>query len=494
MLTTAQIFTVLTNNQATLQAGVAPLLVMAWNGQINQPLLGVSTDTRQLQPTQLFAALRGDTFDGNQMAIKAARAGAGAALMDDAALANQLNAGFPQLPIYLVGDTRRALAALAGFWRQQFVLPVIGVCGSNGKTTVKEMIHSILCADVGADYVLATQGNLNNEIGVPLTLFRLNAQHRASVIEMGMNHPGEIAQLAAIAQANVALVNNAQREHQEFMHDVKSVAIENGAVIQALGPDGVAVFPEDDEFTSLWCSFTAQRNCVTFGYSTAATISADADAQPNSFQMIEADQRYTVQLHIAGRHNVRNAMAAAACARAINISWPNICKGLNTFRPVAGRLVTHQLPNGTTLIDDSYNANPDSVLAAIDVLKSLPRPRALMLGDMGEVGDKGSEFHSEIGTYAALAGIDCVITHGELSRFTQAACLAAGGTAIHVDSIESAQSQAQQLSSQHYHLLVKGSRFMRMERVVTTLLKIAPAGVSPLVTNPAVTDPVSRAH
>ena len=304
-----------------------------------------------------------------------------------------------------------------------------------------------------------------------------------------MNHPGEIAQLAAIAQANVALVNNAQREHQEFMHDVKSVAIENGAVIQALGRDGIAVFPEDDEFTALWRSLSERRKCVTFGYSKAATISTDADALPNSFQMLEANQHYAVQLHIAGRHNVRNAMAAAACARAINISWPNICKGLNTFRPVAGRLVMHQLRNGTTLIDDSYNANPDSVLAAIDVLQSLPRPRALILGDMGEVGDKGSQFHYEIGTYAAKAGIDCVVTHGELSRFTQSACQAAGGNAIHADSIESVQLQAQQLSSQHHHLLVKGSRFMRMERVVDTLTKPAAAEVD-LVT----TAPVSRAH
>ena len=485
MLTTAQIFTVLSNGHA----GVEPLLTRAWNGQINQLLLGVNTDTRHLRPKQLFAALRGDTFDGNQMAIKAAQAGAGAALMDDAALAQQLNADFPQLPIYLVSDTRHALAALASFWRHQFSLPVIGVCGSNGKTTVKEMIRSILCADVGADHVLATQGNLNNEIGVPLTLFRLNAQHRAGVIEMGMNHPGEIAQLAATAQANVALVNNAQREHQEFMHDVESVAIENGAAIQALGRDGIAVFPEDDEFTPLWRSFSGRRTCLTFGYSKAATISADSNALPNNFQMTQANQHYPVQLHIAGRHNVRNAMAAAACARAINISWSNICKGLNAFRPVAGRLVMHQLPNGTTLIDDSYNANPDSVLAAIDVLQSLPRPRTLILGDMGEVGDKGPQFHSEIGTYAARAGIDCVVTHGELSRSTQSACLAAGGTAIHADSIESVQLQAQQLSNQHHHLLVKGSRFMRMERVVANLLNTASAEVASTTS-----DPVSRAH
>ena len=466
MLTTAQIFNVL----STANAGIKPLLAMSWNGQTSDHLLGVSTDTRQLQAKQLFAALRGDTFDGNQMCLKAAQSGAGAVLMDDEALAQQVNTDFPQLPIYLVSDTRKALARLASFWRQQFSLPVIGVCGSNGKTTVKEMISAILSVDVGVDHVLATKGNLNNEIGVPLTVFQLSAQHRASVIEMGMNHPGEIAQLAAIALANIALVNNAQREHQEFMHDVKSVAIENGAVIQALPPEGVAVFPEDDEFTSLWRGFSQQRKCVTFGYSEAATISAKADALPDHFQMLEADQHHVVQLQIAGRHNVRNAMAAAACARAANVSWSSICKGLNAFRPVAGRLLSHQLPNGTTLIDDSYNANPDSVLAAIDVLQSMPRPRALILGDMGEVGDKGSQFHSEIGTYAAKAGIDYVVTHGDLSRYTQLACLAAGGKASHAETIESVQLQARQLSSQHHHLLVKGSRFMRMERVVNTLL------------------------
>ena len=467
MLSPSQIFSVL----STTEVDAGPLLTIAWNSQLKDELIGISTDTRQLKANQLFAALRGDTFDGNQMAIKAAQASAGAVLMDNLLLAKELNNSFPKLPLYLVSDTRRAMAALANFWRRQFSLPLIGVCGSNGKTTVKEMINAILCADVGADFVLATLGNRNNEIGVPLTLFRLNAQHRASVIEMGMNHPGEIAVLAGIAQATVALVNNAQREHLEFMLDIQSVAIENGAVIQALAADGVAVFPGDDEFTSLWRGFSRERKCVTFGYTKSATISANANALPNNFEMFEADQTYEVQLHIAGRHNVRNAMAAAACARAANISWSSICKGLNAFRPVAGRLVTHHLPNGTTLIDDSYNANPDSVLAAIDVLQSLPRPRALVLGDMGEVGDRGPQFHAEIGSYAAQAGIDCLVTLGELSRATQFAYQAAGGVAIHADSIEAVQLQAQQLSDQNFHLLIKGSRFMRMERVVNSLLK-----------------------
>ena len=472
MLTLVQINDVL----AASTGSAGPLLISHYNGKTAATISAVCTDTRQLQPNQLFAALRGETFDGNQMAIKAAQLGAAALLMDDVNVAAQVHAQFTQLPIYVVRESRLGLAALASFWRQQFDLPVIGVCGSNGKTTVKEMIKAILVADVGADHVLATQGNLNNEIGVPMTLFRLNAKHRASVIEMGMNHPGEIAQLAAMAHANVALVNNAQREHQEFMHDVKSVAIENGAVIQALSEDGVAVFPEDDAFTGLWREFSGARRCVTFGFSKAATISTDRQAHPAEFSMVEGMQSFAVKLNIAGSHNVRNAMAAAACARAAGIAWTSICKGLNAFTPVSGRLVTHQLPNGTTLIDDSYNANPDSVIAAIDVLKTLPKPRALILGDMGEVGDKGPLFHAEVGAYAANAQIDCLVTYGELSRFAYSACRTAGGQALHADSIESAQAHAAQLSGQHYHLLVKGSRFMRMERVVGTLLNTQVTG------------------
>ena len=285
----------------------------------------VHTDSRSLQPGDLFVALRGERFDGNQFIAQAKAQGAVAVLCEATGEAAAAAQGLPAL---VVPDARLALGELAAGWRAQFDLPVIAVTGSNGKTTVTQMIASILRAHAGED-ALSTQGNLNNDIGVPLTLFNLRPHHRIAVVELGMNHPGEIAYLSRLTQANVALVNNAQREHQEFMGTVEAVARENGAVLQALPQNGVAVFPSDEEFTPLWQSLIGQRNRRTFSMSAqAGTAALQADVRAALlvwqsgawlFTLKAAEGTAPVQLHIAGRHNVKNALAASACALAAGI-------------------------------------------------------------------------------------------------------------------------------------------------------------------------------
>lgn len=423
---------------------------------------GVSTDSRNLAAGNLFVALRGERFDAHDYLNEVAAKGAAAVL------AERVPDGFA-LPALLVPDTRTALGQLAAGWRRQFAVPVIGVTGSNGKTTVKEMIASILAAAHGADKVMATRGNLNNDIGVPLTVLRLEAGCKAAVVELGMNHPGEIAQLTAIAQPTVALVNNAQREHQEFMASVEAVARENGSVLSGLPSDGVAVFPADDAFTGLWRSLAGQRKVVTFGLDGAADVTASFTANAfGSDLMLRAQGREVpVRLAAAGVHNVRNALAATACALAAGIPLEAAVRGLETFMPVAGRLQRKQAASGALVIDDTYNANPDSVRAAIDVLAQFPARRLLVLGDMGEVGDEGPRFHQEIGAHAAARGIEHLLAHGELMRHAVAAC---GGNARHFDDIDSLKRDAETLCTAGTTVLVKGSRFMRMERVVNHLV------------------------
>jgi UDP-N-acetylmuramoyl-tripeptide--D-alanyl-D-alanine ligase len=281
------------------------------------------------------------------------------------------------------------------------------------------MAASILRAAVG-DAAHATQGNLNNDIGVPLTLLKLKPSHQLAVIELGMNHPGEIATLAAIAQPTVALVNNAQREHQEFMVSVAAVARENGAVLAALSADGVAVFPSDEEYTPIWRELAATRRVITFS---DTDTHAAVHAHNASWQAGAWDLHFTTPLgaerctlRVAGRHNLRNAMAAAACAVAAGVPLAAISRGLSAFEPVGGRSRALAVPladHTLTLIDDSYNANPDSVLAAIDVLAELPEPRLLALGDMGEVGEQGLAFHLEVLRHAQVRGIDAVHLAGD---------------------------------------------------------------------------------
>jgi len=439
----------------------------------------VHTDTRSLQAGDLFVALRGERFDAHAFLPQARAAGAVAAVARQGLAA----AGLPGVE---VPDTRLALGELARRWREQFDLPLIAVTGSNGKTTVTQMIASILRAAAG-EGAHATQGNLNNDIGVPLTLLRLTAAHRLSVVELGMNHPGEIAYLAALARPTVALVNNAQREHQEFMGTVEAVARENGQVIAALRSGGTAVFPSDDEYTPLWCALAQGRSLLTF-----SDTDTTADVHALSAQWADGAWalRFTspageqaCRLRIAGRHNVRNALAAAACALAAGVSLADIGRGLDAFEPVGGRsraLAVTLADRTLTLIDDSYNANPDSVVAAIRVLAELPAPRGLVLGDMGEVGDQGLAFHLEVLRQAQTSGIEVVHCAGEWMRQAVQALQDAGEPAprhwADVDAL-AAQMTQQVCSAQPplRSLLVKGSRFMRMERVVQAVQALAVA-------------------
>ncbi|WP_240636050.1 UDP-N-acetylmuramoyl-tripeptide--D-alanyl-D-alanine ligase [Caldimonas tepidiphila] len=439
------------------------------------PLARVHTDTRSLQPGDLFVALRGERFDAHDFLSQARAAGAVAALAER----GLAEAGLPGL---LVPDTRAALGALAAGWRARCTLPLVAVTGSNGKTTVTQMIASILRAQFG-DAAFATQGNLNNDIGVPLTLLRLRQQshgtwHRAGVVELGMNHPGEIAGLARMAAPTVALVNNAQREHQEFMASVEAVARENGAVIEALPADGIAVFPADDDYAPLWRELAGRRAVLRFALDGAADVTGEGrwtvDAAGGHWAVTLRTPQGVAEtvLRIAGRHNVKNALAATACALAAGVPLDAVARGLAAFEPVKGRSQVRAWRRGgeaLTLVDDSYNANPDSVRAAIDVLAALDAPRWLVLGDMGEVGDQGPAFHAEVGAYARERGVQQLWTAGALCAH---AAQAFGPAARHfagTDALIAALPEAPAARC----ALVKGSRFMKMDRVVEAL--VAPA-------------------
>ncbi|BDU57450.1 UDP-N-acetylmuramoyl-tripeptide--D-alanyl-D-alanine ligase [Limnohabitans sp. MORI2] len=428
----------------------------------------INTDSRTCQAGDLFVALKGERFDANDFLPQVATSGATAALATHGLTEAKL-AGVQ------VSDTRIALGQLAKGWRSQFKLPIIAVTGSNGKTTVTQMIASILRAGFGDD-ALATQGNLNNDIGVPQTLLRMRAHHRSAVVELGMNHPGEIAGLADMTQATVALVNNAQREHQEHMNSVDAVAQENGQVILALPANGVAVFPADDTYTAQWQAMAGAR--ATLCFSLAPHSSAPVRLQSAAWQQDHwAVVAHTpagdlhVQLHIAGRHNIGNALAATACALAAGVSLDVIAQGLSQFEPVKGRSralsVTCQ-GRTITVVDDTYNANPDSVRAAIDVLADLPAPRLLVLGDMGEVGQQGPEFHQEVGAYAKAQGIDHVLCLGDLAVHT---AQAVGAAAQHMADIDTLNAEMTKLLPHMGSVLVKGSRFMKMERVIDAILQ-----------------------
>ncbi len=438
----------------------------------------VHTDTRSIEPGDLFVALKGERYDANAFLAEAAQRGAVAAICH----ADADRSGVGSMACIAVADTRLALGALAQAWRAQFTLPVIAVTGSNGKTTVTQMLASILAAFRPDGGSLATRGNLNNDIGVPLTLLRLRPSHQIAVVELGMNHPGEIAALAAMARPTVALVNNAQREHLEFMHTVRAVAEENGTVIAALRPDGVAVFPRDDDYSAVWAGLAGGRRSATFALDTAdgadALACVQADWVSGAWQVhargMACELRY--RLAIAGRHNVKNSLAAAACALAAGVSPSAVVAGLQAFEPVKGRSRAVLLAvqgREVTLVDDTYNANPDSVRAAIDVLADLPGPRLLVLGDMGEVGHQGPEFHAEAGRYAQARGIERVLAMGDLAQAAVSACAGAQ----HFDSMDALIAAALQALPEVRSVQVKGSRFMRMERVVQAMESTAGAAV-----------------
>jgi UDP-N-acetylmuramoyl-tripeptide--D-alanyl-D-alanine ligase len=430
----------------------------------------VTTDTRTLVPGDLFVALEGEHFDGHDFVASALAQGAAAALV----AADRADA----LPGNLIAaaDPLVALGVLATHWRARFTLPVIAIVGSNGKTTVKEMTAAVLRAHFGAEAVLATRGNFNNAIGLPLTLLALRAAHNVAAIEIGMNHRGETAALAAIARPTIALINNAQREHQEFMRSVAEVAAEHADLIRALRPGGTAVLNADDASVDVWRDVARERRAgvVEFALDHPAAVRGRFAAEHcgGTLDIATPAGDATLRLHVPGRHNARNALAAATAALALGVPLAAVVRGLEAFRPIAGRLAAARAASGAELIDDTYNANPDSVRAAIDVLAAARPPRWLALGDMGEVGAHGRAFHREIGEYARAAGIDRLLTAGTLAAEASAA-FGEGGE--HFASVEALAAHLVAAAGEGTTILVKGSRFMRMERVVSALAGSAAA-------------------
>ena len=424
----------------------------------------VTTDTRALVPGDLFVALCGERFDGHDFVERALASGAVAALVErrrSAAWSGNLIA---------VDDTLPALGELAAFWRRRFDIPLAVVAGSNGKTTTKEMIASIFRAAAGDDAVAATPGNFNNAIGLPLALLALRASHRLAVFEIGMNHRGETRELAAIAGPTIAIITNAQREHQEFMQSVDDVAVEHADAVRGLRPQGTAVLNADDPRIGVWTDAAAAcgHPVVTFGLDHPADVTARHDVHANggALGLATPNGSARVVLRVPGRHMASNALAAAAAAHAAGLPLTAIVRGLESFRPVRGRLVVHRTDASVTVIDDTYNANPDSVRAAIDVLAAYPAPRWLVLGDMGEAGESGPAWHREIGGYARGAAIDRLLAAGDLAREAVAAF---GAGAEHFASVDDLAAGVMVDAKAGTTVLVKGSRFMRMERVVAGL-------------------------
>ncbi|ACC71849.1 UDP-N-acetylmuramoyl-tripeptide--D-alanyl-D-alanine ligase [Paraburkholderia phymatum] len=458
----------------TLREAAAVIPGAAVSGDDSIAFERVSTDSRTCGPGDLFVALKGDRFDAHDFLSDVA------AHNVSAVLATRTPDNFEVPALRVTGDTRTALGALANGWRQRFSLPLVAVTGSNGKTTVKEMISSIFAAAVGEASRLATAGNFNNDVGLPLTLFRLNETHKLAVVELGMNHPGETALLGKIAEPTVAVVNNAQREHQEFMATVEAVALEHAAVIHALKPEGVAVFPANDAYAGIWRVAATGNRIIDFALNTAEHTTEAAvkgSLEGSELSIDTAEGHVDVTLQVLGAHNAHNALAATAAALAAGVSLDAIKRGLEAFGAVKGRLQVKRAVlgamAGATVIDDTYNANPDSMLAAIDVLAARPSPRVLVMGDMGEVGDNGPEFHREVGAYAKAQGIDALYALGEASRD---ACAAYGDEAHHCDDVEALVAHLKQAAyGAAATYLVKGSRFMKMERVVDAVTSPQPA-------------------
>ncbi len=422
---------------------------------------GVSSDTRTIKPGELFVALRGPRFNANDFVAAAEAAGAAGALVD-----TRVDRPIAQI---LVGDTLEALQKSSAAWRAQFSMPVIGVAGSNGKTTCKEMTAAILGR---AGHTLHTRGSLNNHIGVPLTLHRLDATHRYAVIEIGTNHPGEVAALCKLARPTVGLITNAGAEHLEGFGTIEGAARAEGEMIAELDASHTAVLNADDEFEPLWRGMTRAR-VVTFGIDEPADYSAadirtaiGADGFRTLFQMRTPQGAQDIELNLAGRHNVLNALCAAAAACAAGASLQQVREGLATMRPVPGRLQFKTAPSGAWIVDDSYNANPSSMKAGIEVLAGVDARRWLVMGDMGELGDSATSSHEEIGRFARENHVDRLFATGKLSALAVEA-FGAGGEWFQ-DSETLARAVNAELTRE-VCVLVKGSRSARLERVVDTL-------------------------
>lgn len=441
----------------------AALLGVAFTGS-DADVRRVSTDSRRIEAGDLFIALRGEKFDGGAFAAQALAQGAVGVVLDPQQA--------PEIEQAIrVDDTRLALGRLAAGWRARFRLPVVAVTGSNGKTSVKEMLATILRVEAGSDDgVLQTEGNLNNDIGLPLMLLRLRAHHQFAVLEMGMNHAGEIDYLTRLAKPDVALVNNAMTAHIGFLGSVENIARAKGEIFNGLSPSGIAVFNADDPHAWLWRELNAGRSVTDFGLRHAAAVRGQY--APSGFgsrlTLTLPNATLEIALQVPGEHNVMNALAAATAAFALDVSLRSIEAGLSAYGGVRGRLQKKPGLNGSTLIDDTYNANPDSVRAALAVLAGCGGRRLLVLGDMGELGDDARDMHAEVGRAAREAGVDRLLALGDLTRDSVAAF---GRGAMHFERIEELLAELENELAPDTTVLVKGSRFMQMERVVKSFVE-----------------------
>jgi UDP-N-acetylmuramoyl-tripeptide--D-alanyl-D-alanine ligase len=424
-------------------------------------VLRVSTDSRAIQPGDLFIALRGEKFDGGAFAAQALRQGAVGVVLDHQHASDIA-------PALRVDDTRLALGKLAAAWRARFTLPLVAITGSNGKTTVKEMLAAILRVEAGADAaVLNTEGNLNNDIGLPLMLLRLRDTHQFAVLEMGMNHAGEIDYLTRLAQPDVAVVINALTAHIGFLGSVEAIARAKGEIFAGLSASGIAVFNADDPHAELWREQNAQRPVVDFGLVAPSKVRGHFEQTSfgSALTIVLPNGTLEVTLQVPGEHNVMNALAAAAAACALDIGHGSIVAGLSGFTGVKGRLQRKPALHGSIFIDDTYNANPDSVKAALAVLAQQPGTRLLVLGDMGELGQDAAAMHAQIGLAARAAGVDRLLALGDLTKETVGAF---GAGAMHFERIQELLAELENALTPDTTVLVKGSRFMQMERVVNS--------------------------
>ncbi len=431
----------------------------------------VNTDSRKIIAGDLFIALHGEKFNGAEYVASALKMGAVAAVVNQQSYA-ALRADLPEnAALLLVADTRIALGKVAAVWRAQFDIALVAITGSNGKTTVKEMLAAILREHAG-DAVLATQGNFNNDIGMPLTLLKLTAQHRYAVIEMGMNHAGEIDYLTRLAQPDVALVNNASGAHLQGLGTIANVARAKGEIFAGLNNRGVAIINADDAHAQVWRDLAAVHRCVDFSLDHAANVQGQWAAQGfgGVLHALTPVGDLHVLLQVPGAHNARNALAAASAALALEIPLATITAALQNFGGVAGRLQRKAGKAGATLIDDTYNANPASMRAALEVLAAAVGKRIFVLGDMGELGDDAAQFHCDIGRSARELGIEKLFALGELSK---GAVAEFGAGAEHFATLENLCAALTIELDNSTTVLIKGSRFMQMERVVINLAVVS---------------------
>ena len=435
----------------------ADALGVVWRGP-QLAFTTVSTDSRQLASGALFVALTGEHFDGHDFIRVAREHGASAAVVS-----RKVQDPLPQL---CVPDTRLALGQLAAARRSAFTQPLIALTGSNGKTTLKEMIAAILRRSAP---ILATRGNLNNDIGVPLTLLGLQAQHRYAVIEMGANHPQEIAYLTNLARPDVAIINNAGPCHLEGFGDLDGVARSKGEIFQGLSADGVAIINADDPYAPLWREMNRGRRIVDFALEQPAAVTG-ALLGGSRFRLHTEQGAVEISLNLTGAHNVRNALAAAAATLSVGATLEQVREGLESVQAVSGRMQRLAGKHGATIIHDAYNANPASLAAALHTLAAEGGRNWLVLGDMRELGANAEPLHAQSGEQARLAGFERLFALGEHS---QAAVAAFGAGAQHFNSAEDLHSALEQELQNAGTLLplvlIKGSRGMRMERIVTAL-------------------------